>query len=162
MLESSMKFGISEIEKLDKAGLTVVRPQPSLNSSPCPFCTQRIPSVVQTLFGDSEESRATADLPGAHQANTVFYLRVSGQVITDADIQYKDILIVDYSIEPVDGKIVVANVNGEYLVTRFTRRKTSDGFITRYTGIPDYPFIYIHEGQSLVIVGVVISIIRTL
>ncbi len=52
-----------------------------------------------------------------HPAAT-FYVRVEGDSMRDAGIYSGDLLVVDRSLEPSHGKIVVAVVNGEFTVKR--------------------------------------------
>ncbi len=48
-----------------------------------------------------------------------FFVRVAGDSMTGAGIFSNDLLIVDKSIEPKSGDVVVAVVNGEFTVKRF-------------------------------------------
>ena len=50
-----------------------------------------------------------------------FFLRVTGDAMIDAGIYGGDVLIVDRSMIPTNGKIVVAVLNGEMLVRRFEK-----------------------------------------
>ena len=54
-------------------------------------------------------------------AAATFLWRVAGWCMQDAGIHDADILIVDRSLEPVDGDVVVAVVEGEVAVKRFRR-----------------------------------------
>ena len=56
-----------------------------------------------------------------HEAAT-YFIRVQGDSMTGAGIQDGDILIVDRSVEPVSGSIVIAVLNGELTVKRLRRR----------------------------------------
>ena len=56
----------------------------------------------------------------AHPAAT-FFLRVSGDSMMNAGIFNGDLLIVDRSLEPTPGKIVIAAVNGELTVKRLQK-----------------------------------------
>ncbi len=56
-----------------------------------------------------------------HQAST-YFIRVQGDSMTGAGIQDGDILIVDRSVEPDNGKIVIAVLDGELTVKRIRRR----------------------------------------
>jgi DNA polymerase V len=47
-----------------------------------------------------------------------FFVRVEGNSMQDAGILSGDLLVVDRSLEPTHGKIVVAVVNGEFTVKR--------------------------------------------
>ncbi len=50
--------------------------------------------------------------------NATFFVKVTGNSMEGAKIFSGDILVVDRSLEPADGKIVVAIVNGEFTVKR--------------------------------------------
>ena len=50
-----------------------------------------------------------------------FFLRVNGDAMINAGIFSRDILIVDRSLKPASGKIVVAVLNGEMLVRRLEK-----------------------------------------
>lgn len=54
-------------------------------------------------------------------AAATFLWRVAGWCMQDAGIHDADILIVDRSLDPVDGDVVVAIVEGEFAVKRFRR-----------------------------------------
>jgi len=53
-----------------------------------------------------------------HEAT--FFVRVSGQSMIDAGIFPDDILIVDRSIQAKDGKVVIANIEGDVTVKRLS------------------------------------------
>ena len=55
-----------------------------------------------------------------HPAAT-FFVRVAGDSMINAGIHDGDLLLVDRSLEAVDGKIVIAVINGELLVKRVRR-----------------------------------------
>lgn len=50
-----------------------------------------------------------------------FFVRVAGDSMVGAGINHDDILVVDRSVEPAHGKIVIAIVNGELTVKRLSR-----------------------------------------
>jgi DNA polymerase V len=52
-----------------------------------------------------------------HPAAT-FFVRVTGESMIDAGIHPGDILIVDRAIEPADKNVVIAVIDGEFLVKR--------------------------------------------
>ena len=47
-----------------------------------------------------------------------FYARVKGDSMIDADMDEGDILIIDKSLEPTNGKIAVCMVDGEFTVKK--------------------------------------------
>jgi DNA polymerase V len=50
-----------------------------------------------------------------------FFLRVRGDAMIGAGINDGDTVIVDRSIKPVSGKVVIATLNGEMLIRRFEK-----------------------------------------
>jgi len=57
-----------------------------------------------------------------HPAAT-FFVRVEGNSMVNAGIHDGDLLIVDRSLEPSDGKIVIAVINGEMTVKRIRKQR---------------------------------------
>jgi DNA polymerase V len=89
--------------------------------------------------------------------SATFFVRASGESMKGAGIHDGDVLIVDRSLEPVDGKIVIAAVDGELTVKRLRRK---GGRTTLEPDNPDYPVLDLHDGQDAVIWGVVTSVIH--
>ncbi|MDI3461944.1 MAG: Error-prone repair protein UmuD [Nitrospira sp.] len=75
----------------------------------------------------------------------------------DAGLNDGDILVVDRSLEPAHGNIVVAVVNGEFTVKRLYRK---GGQIQLTPENPFYPAIVITQESELVVWGVVTGSIR--
>ncbi len=71
-----------------------------------------------------EKSLDVHDLLVKHPEST-FFVRVQGDSMEGAGIFSGDILVVDRSVEPVVGKIVVAAINGELVVKRIGRQGNS-------------------------------------
>jgi len=93
-----------------------------------------------------------------HPAAT-FMVRAKGDSMTGAGIHSGDLLIVDRSIEPATGCIVVAAVAGEFTVKRFSRRGEEIALLPEN---PAFEPITFAEGEELQIFGVVTAIIRSL
>ena len=87
-----------------------------------------------------------------------FFLRVLGDSMTAAGIHSGDLLIVDRSVHPGDGKIVIAVIDGELAVKRLYRRR---GRIRLLAENPRYPLIDINDEQNLHIWGVVVHAIHS-
>jgi DNA polymerase V len=88
-----------------------------------------------------------------------FFVRVTGNSMIDAGIHSGDLLVVDRSIEPKDGKVVIAVVDGELLVKRL---KLKNGQVSLVAENPDYPPLILQEGMSFEVWGVVTSVIHAL
>lgn len=88
-----------------------------------------------------------------------FFVRAQGESMLGAGIHPNDILVVDRSIEPVPGKIVICALNGELTVKRLER----DGELWKLKAENSaYTDIAIHEGLDMVIWGVVTNVIHPL
>jgi len=53
---------------------------------------------------------------------STFFLRASGDSMIGAGIHDGDILVVDRSLSPVSGKVVIASIDGELTVKRLRKR----------------------------------------
>lgn len=93
-----------------------------------------------------------------HPAAT-FFVRAEGESMIGAHIQSGDLLIVDRSIEPSHGKIVIAAINGELTVKRLIQRQQH---IFLQAENPEFPLIPIQEHTELVIWGVVTHVIHSI
>lgn len=82
----------------------------------------------------------------------VFFVRVSGESMTEAGIFDGDLLTVDRSIEPEPGDVVVAALDGELTVKRFESYKGRPYLVPAAEGHEPIP---IQPGQDLVVWGVV-------
>lgn len=86
-----------------------------------------------------------------------FFLRTTGDSMKDAGIFPGDLLIVDKTLEPTDGKIVIAAINGELTVKRLCRK---NGKTRLLPANPLFKPIEITREEDLVIWGVVILVMH--
>ncbi|MDX1775621.1 MAG: translesion error-prone DNA polymerase V autoproteolytic subunit [Desulfobulbales bacterium] len=88
-----------------------------------------------------------------------FFVRVAGDSMIGAGINDNDILVVDRSLEPASGSIVIAVINGELTVKRLLKRKDSWRLVAEN---PDYPDLEIVAETPLEIWGVATYAIHSL
>lgn len=93
-----------------------------------------------------------------HPAAT-FYGRVKGDSMRDAGIEDGDLLVIDRSLEPKNGKIAVCYLDGEFTLKRI---KLSQGAVWLMPANPNYEPIKVEEGNELIIWGIVTHVIKTL
>ena len=86
-----------------------------------------------------------------------FFMRVSGSSMINAGIYDGDIVIVDRSLKPQNGKIVIAVIDGEMLIRRYEKTMNSLRLIPETTKLSP---IDISEFMDFKIWGVVSCIIR--
>ncbi|MCX7984698.1 MAG: translesion error-prone DNA polymerase V autoproteolytic subunit [Bacteroidetes bacterium] len=90
---------------------------------------------------------------------TTFYGRVKGESMRDAGINDGDLLVIDRSLEPRNGKIAVCYIDGEFTLKRI---KISKGVVWLMPANPEYEPIKVDEGNELLIWGIVTHVIKTL
>ena len=94
-----------------------------------------------------------------HPAAT-FYAKVIGQSMEGAGIDSGDIIVVDRALEPRDGDIVVACINGEFTLKYIDLSKKDKGIVCLRPDNDRYEPIYMHEGDELIVWGVVSNVIK--
>lgn len=135
------------------------------------IAVHRITSLHIPLFGESvrcgfpspaqdyqEETLDFNDLLVKNPVST-YCLRISGSSMTDAGIDPGDLIVVDRSMTPGDGDIIVAALDGDFTVKRLIRHR---GEVLLRAAHPDYPDIEIESEQELSCFGVVTSVIKIL
>lgn len=88
-----------------------------------------------------------------------FFLRVEGDSMIGAGIHDRDLLVVDRSLRPASGDIVVASIDGEFTVKYFC--KDAEG-VRLEPANPDFPVFRLRIGQRLDYFGKVIGVVRKL
>lgn len=86
-----------------------------------------------------------------------FFMRISGNSMINAGIYDGDIAIVDRSIKPVNGKIVIAIVDGDMLIRRYEKTFNKLRLIPETSNLST---IEVSEFSDVSIWGVVVYIIR--
>ena len=136
---------------------TAVRKARKGEERPRPLFQSRVPAGFPSPADDHVEASLdlSRELIGKEEAT--FFVRVAGDSMTDAGIHNDDILVVDRSVEPEDGSIVVAALDGELTVKRYEVRS---GYPYLMPEAKEYEPIPIQDGQELVVWGVVQHVIH--
>ena len=128
--------------------------------------TQLIPLVTETIsagFPSPAEDylEQGIDLNKYLIKNPIstFFLRVSGNSMNNAGIYNNDLLIIDRSINPHPGHIVVAILDGEFTLKRLIKEK--DNYYLK-ADKENYPAISLYEYVDVQIWGVAIYSIHGL
>lgn len=88
-----------------------------------------------------------------------FFVKVEGDSMEGARIFSGDILVVDRSITPINGSIVVAAVFGEMVVKRLKIKSNGALLVSENTA---YEPIVVNDNEDCFIWGVVIGSVRTI
>ncbi|WP_443919679.1 LexA family protein [Prevotella sp.] len=89
-----------------------------------------------------------------------FYGRVSGDSMRDAGINEGDIAVIDRSLQPTDGDVIVAYVNEEFTIKYLDLTHKEEGYIELQPANPDYSPIRIDSTDNFRVWGVVVWTIK--
>lgn len=89
-----------------------------------------------------------------------FYGRVSGNSMIEAGICDGDIAVIDHSLQPIDGDIIVAYVNGEFTIKYLSLSHKDEGYIELKPANPNYSPIRIDADDNFRVWGVVVWTIK--
>lgn len=89
-----------------------------------------------------------------------FYGRVSGDSMRDAGINEGDIAVIDRSLQPTDGDVIVAYVNEEFSIKYLDLTHKEEGYIELRPANPDYSPIRIDSTDNFRVWGVVVWTIK--
>lgn len=125
------------------------------------FTQQQVPTANATGFGAAADDYMERGIDLNEQLirnkPATFFMRVTGNSMINASIHDGDIVIVDRSIKPQSGKIVIAVINGEMLIRRLEKTMNKIRLIPE---TPKLSPIEITEFCDLQIWGVVTYIIK--
>ena len=91
--------------------------------------------------------------------SATYFVRASGDSMNGAGIFNGDLMIVDRSLEPVHGRVVIAEVDGQLTVKRLSKLK---GSFSLQSENANYPPIELQEGNEVVVWGVVTHVLHDL
>src|SRR5690242_12092557 len=93
------------------------------------FTQQDVPTANATGFAAAADDYMERGIDLNEQLirnkPATFFMKVSGDSMINAGIYDGDIVIVDRSIKPVNGKIVIAVIDGDMLIRRYEKTMNS-------------------------------------
>ena len=108
---------------------------------------------------DFKEIRISLDEELVKNRDATFYARVSGESMVDAGLDDGDLLIIDRSLDPKNGKIAICFIDGEFTVKRIKREKNKLYLLPENK---KYKPIEMREENELIIWGIVEYVIKKL
>jgi len=94
-----------------------------------------------------------------HRPCSTFLMRVSGESMQESGISSGDIVIVDRSLDPASGEVVVAVLHGDMIVRRLHANK---GRVWLLPSNPDYSSLEVTRESDFDIWGVVTYVLSPL
>ncbi len=129
------------------------------SSCALPLFTAKVSAGFPSPADDYIDSKLDLNEYLIHNPSATFFARASGDSMIGAGIHDGDLLIVDKSIQPIHGKIVIAVVYGELTVKRLHIDAKKTLLLAEN---PEYPSIELTEEQEVRIWGVVTNVIHPL
>lgn len=124
-----------------------------------PIFFESVSAGMPSQTGDFIEAKMDLNDFKIKNPSSTFFVKVSGNSMINAGIYDKDMLIVDRSVEPKDGKVVIAVLDGDLTVKRL---KINNGKIFLIAENPEYQPIEVGNESRFEIWGVVTSVIHDL
>lgn len=159
----SLKSGVLQLVSAYKQVLPMPpdaqRPDPEAPYLALPLFADKVPAGFPSPATDYVEDRLDLNKLLIQHAEATFFLRAKGQSMLGAGIHDGDVLVVDRSLTPGHGQVVIAIVDGDFTVKRLHRQ---GGQIRLVAENADYPDITFREGQELLIWGVVTNVVHKL
>ena len=121
-----------------------------------PLYSSKVPAGFPSPADDHIEEHLDLNDLIKHPAAT-FLVRVSGHSMKDAGILENDILIVDRSITPAHGKVVIAALDGQLTVKRLQKK---DGKLFLMPANTEFTPIEVTAENDIHIWGVVTKVIH--
>ena len=126
------------------------------------FDQQNVPTANATGFGsaadDYMERGIDLNVQLIRNKPATFFMRIQGNSMMNAHIHHGDVVIVDRSIVPKNGNIIIAVIDSEMIIRRLEKTKNSVRLIPETTRLSP---IEINEQMDFSIWGVVTYIIKS-
>jgi len=156
-LVDSVKSALDVYKSQLNSGVFVSLPSDNAEEVFTPIFTSRVQAGFPSPADDYLEDRLDLNTHLIQNKESTFFVKAQGESMLGAGIHQGDILVVDKSLTPKSGKIVIAVVDGEFTVKRLHKYKS---VITLKAENPEFEDIKIEGTIELIIWGVVTSVIH--
>jgi len=123
------------------------------------FAGEGVSAGFPSPADDFKETRISLDKVAVKNEAATFYARVAGQSMIGAGLDDGDLLVIDRSLEPQDGKIAVCLIDGDFTVKRL---KVEKDCIWLMAENKRYKPIQVTEENELMIWGIVTHVLKAL
>ena len=141
---------------MKKEKLTFLKPEKENNIGQW-LVEQGISAGFPSPADDFKEIRISLDKELVKNQESTFYARVSGDSMLGAGIDDGDLLVIDKSLSPENGKIAVCFIDGDFTVKRIVKEK---GKLYLKAENKKYKSIELSGESELIIWGIVEYVIK--
>ena len=124
-----------------------------------PYISSGIKAGFPSPAADFDGSRISIDQIVVKNQTATFYAKANGNSMIGAGIDDGDILVIDKSIEPQDGKIAVCFIDGEFTVKRI---KVQENSLLLLPENPLFESIEVTQENDFIIWGIVTYVVKKL
>lgn len=142
---------------LIKPNLTFFIPD-SENSKELLYFSGGIKAGFPSPAADFDETKINLDNVLVKNREATFYAKASGNSMIGAGIDDGDIMVIDRSLEPVNNKIAVCYIDGEFTVKRIKIEKKGVYLMPENK---EFHPIKVTEDNQLIIWGIVTYVIKS-
>lgn len=107
---------------------------------------------------DHLEDRIDLNRELIRNKESTFFGRVEGDSMKNAGIEYGDLLVIDKSLEPKNGKIAVCFIDGDFTVKRI---KIENDVVWLVAENDKYKPIRVTKDNDLLIWGIVVHVVKS-
>ena len=146
--------------EIDRSFIQPPQPlSPQRKSSLLPLAGERVAAGFPSPAEDYVDVGIDLNDQLIRHPTSTFFLRVSGDSMTSAGIHDGDLLVVDRSLDPRPGRVVVAVLDGGFTLKRLMRHQ---GRLRLEAANPSYPALDLQSCDDVQIWGVAIHVIHPL
>ena len=143
---------------MKKEKITFLKPKEG-NSIGQWLIEQGISAGFPSPADDFKEIRISLDKELVKNQESTFYARANGDSMVEAGINDGDLLVIDKSLSPENGKIAVCFIDGDFTVKRIIKEK---GKLYLKAENKKYKSIELKDENELIIWGIVEYVIKKL
>ena len=136
----------------------IYRPDTS-TERPLPHFEAKVPAGFPSPAGDYEENRLDLNRHLIKNPAATFFVRVTGDSMVGAGIHQDDILVIDRSLEPKNGNVIIAVLDGELTVKRIHIKRKKIFLVPEND---DYASRQVSPDSEFEVWGVVTNVIHSL
>ena len=122
-----------------------------------PLAGESVPAGFPSPAEEYLEKRLDLNEHLVARPEATYFVRVSGDSMIGAGIHHGDLLVVDRSLDPKPGNVIIALVDGEFTVKRL--RRTAIGLELAPEN-PEYVSIPLSEETDFQVWGVVLHVVH--
>lgn len=124
-----------------------------------PYISSGIKAGFPSPAADFDGTSVSIDQIVVKNKTATFYAKANGNSMIGAGIDDGDILVIDKSIEPQDGKIAVCFIDGEFTVKRI---KVQENSLLLLPENPLFEPIEVTQENDFIIWGIVTYVVKKL